>query len=75
MAKIIDAKALACPQPVLLTKKALEQENNVTVIVDNEPAVENIKRLGKHMGCTLAYRQARRRDISNPSLPGSCRER
>jgi selenium metabolism protein YedF len=38
---------------VLLTKKALEQENNVTVIVDNEPAVENIKRLGKHMGCTL----------------------
>jgi selenium metabolism protein YedF len=53
MAKIIDAKALACPQPVLLTKKALEQENNVTVIVDNEPAVENIKRLGKHMGCTL----------------------
>ena len=53
MAKIIDAKALACPQPVLLTKKALEQENNVTVIVDNEPAVENIKRLGKHMACTL----------------------
>jgi selenium metabolism protein YedF len=38
---------------VLLTKKALEQENNVTVIVDNEPAVENIKRLGKHMACTL----------------------
>lgn len=50
---IIDAKGLACPQPVLLTKKALEQENEVTVIVDNEPAVENIKRLGKTMGCTL----------------------
>lgn len=53
MAKIIDAKGLACPEPVLLTKKALEQENKVTVIVDNEPAVENIKRLGKTMGCTL----------------------
>jgi len=53
MAKIIDAKGLACPQPVLLTKKALEQEDNITVIVDNEPAVENIKRLGTTMGCTL----------------------
>jgi selenium metabolism protein YedF len=53
MTKIIDAKGLACPQPVLLTKKALEEENKVTVIVDNEPAIENITRLGKTMGCTL----------------------
>jgi selenium metabolism protein YedF len=53
MAQIIDAKGLVCPQPVLLTKKALEQEDTITVIVDNEPAVENIKRLGKTMGCTL----------------------
>ena len=53
MAKIIDAKGLACPQPVLLTKKALEEENTVTVLVDNEPAVENIKRLGTNMGYTL----------------------
>lgn len=53
MATIIDAKGLACPQPVLLTKKALEQENEVTVIVDNEPAVENIKRLGNKLGCVL----------------------
>jgi selenium metabolism protein YedF len=57
MAKIIDAKGLACPQPVLLTKKALEQEDNITVIVDNEPAVENIKRLGTTMGCTLHTQQ------------------
>jgi selenium metabolism protein YedF len=53
MAKTIDAKGLACPQPVLLTKKALGEENNVTVTVDNEPAVANITRLGKTMGCTL----------------------
>jgi selenium metabolism protein YedF len=53
MAKIIDAKGLSCPQPVLLTKKALERENTITVIVDNEPAIENITRLGKTMGCTL----------------------
>jgi len=53
MAKIVDAKGLACPQPVLLTKKALEEEAKVTVIVDNEPAVANITRLGKTMGFTL----------------------
>jgi selenium metabolism protein YedF len=53
MAKIIDAKGLACPQPVLLTKQALEEEDKVMVIVDNEPAVANITRLGKTMGCTL----------------------
>jgi len=53
MKEIIDAKGLACPQPVILTKKALEQQEKVTVIVDNEPAVENIRRLGTKMGCTL----------------------
>ena len=53
MTKFIDAKGLACPHPVLLTKKALERENEVTVIVDNEPAVENIKRLGNNLGCVL----------------------
>lgn len=53
MEKVIDAKGLACPQPVILTKKAIEQQDRVTVIVDNEPAVENIRRLGTKMGCTL----------------------
>ena len=53
MEKIIDAKGLSCPQPVILTKKALEEQEKVTVIVDNEPAVENIKRLGTKMGCTF----------------------
>ena len=53
MKEIIDAKGLACPQPVILTKKALEQQDKVMVIVDNEPAVENIRRLGTKMGCTV----------------------
>ena len=53
MKEIIDAKGLSCPQPVILTKKALEQQDKVTVIVDNEPAVENIRRMGTKMGCTF----------------------
>jgi selenium metabolism protein YedF len=54
MSKIIDAKGLACPQPVILTKKALETEGNVTVIVDNETARENITRLADKTGCVIS---------------------
>jgi selenium metabolism protein YedF len=53
MAKIIDAKGLACPEPVILTKKALEQQDAVTVIVDDDIAVGNIKRLGAKLGRTI----------------------
>jgi selenium metabolism protein YedF len=50
MKNIIDAKGLACPQPVILTKKALEQQDSITVIVDNTAAVENVSRIGTRSG-------------------------
>jgi len=53
MPKIIDAKGLACPQPVILTKKALEQHKDVIVIVDNDTAVENITRLASNESCSI----------------------
>lgn len=53
MTKIIDAKGLACPEPVILTKKALEHKEDVTVIVDDDIAVGNIKRLGAKLGRTV----------------------
>lgn len=53
MKNIIDAKGLACPQPVILTKKALEQEDNITVIVDNAMAAENVRRMGTKSGCAV----------------------
>jgi selenium metabolism protein YedF len=42
----IDARGLACPQPVLLTKQAVEAHSpsHLTVQVDNEAAVENVSR-------------------------------
>lgn len=57
MEKIIDAKGLACPQPVVLTRKALLENDSVTVLVDNETAKENIKRLAENSGCTLSIKQ------------------
>lgn len=53
MKNIIDARGLACPQPVILTKKALERGDCITVIVDNEAAVENVTRMGIKSGCIV----------------------
>ncbi len=42
--KEIDARGLSCPTPVLLAKDAVEMDNadQVTVVVDNKPARENL---------------------------------
>lgn len=53
MSELIDAKGLACPEPVILTKKALDSHNEVTVLVDNATALENVKRLASVSGCTV----------------------
>ncbi len=53
MREIIDARGLACPQPVLLARKALEAHERVVVMVDNAAAVENVRRLGAKMGCEI----------------------
>lgn len=50
---IVDARGLSCPQPVVLAKQALESNNQVKVIVDNETALENVKRLGSKLGCDV----------------------
>lgn len=48
--KKIDARGLDCPAPVILTKKALEQEETVAVSVDNKVARDNIRRFGENGG-------------------------
>ncbi len=53
MSFTVDAKGLSCPQPVVLTKKALDVNSDVTVLVDNETARENVKRLATSAGCTI----------------------
>ncbi len=50
MAYTIDARGLACPQPVILTKKALETNDEVIVLVDDTADRENVKRLAINMG-------------------------
>ncbi len=51
--KELDLSGLACPQPVIKTKEALEKDDNIVVIVDNEVAFGNVKRLVKKLGYNL----------------------
>ncbi|MFW0858594.1 MAG: sulfurtransferase-like selenium metabolism protein YedF [Dehalococcoidia bacterium] len=50
MALMVDARGLACPQPVILTNKAFGESDKITTIVDSEVAKENISRLAKIKG-------------------------
>jgi selenium metabolism protein YedF len=53
MKKIVDARGLTSPQPVIETKKALESNDEVITIVDNQSALENIVRMAKNIGCVI----------------------
>ena len=49
--KQIDARGVSCPQPVIMTKKALEQnQDNVEILVDNNTARNNVERFVKSLG-------------------------
>ncbi|KUG03719.1 hypothetical protein ASZ90_018862 [hydrocarbon metagenome] len=53
MSKIVDARGLDCPQPVILTKRAMDEGEGITelvTIVDRDVARENVKRLAQSQG-------------------------
>jgi len=50
MNKILDARGWACPKPVIETRKALQSDKSLTVIVDNKAARENVSRLAFKLG-------------------------
>lgn len=54
MKQTVDARGLLCPQPVVLTLKALAGADEVVTIVDNQTAVENVTRLARSKGCSIA---------------------
>jgi selenium metabolism protein YedF len=53
MFKTIDARGLACPQPVILTRRGLVENNQVATIVDNETAQQNVARVAEKAGCQV----------------------
>lgn len=51
----VDLRGLACPIPVIRTKKALDgmQEGTILAIVDNPASKENVMRLARAYGCDV----------------------
>ncbi|MEA2059485.1 MAG: sulfurtransferase-like selenium metabolism protein YedF [Thermodesulfobacteriota bacterium] len=65
MKKEIDCRGLACPAPVLKTKEATEQEDAqiITIVVDNDAAVENVSRFMMSKGLDVSV-ESRENGIS-----------
>ncbi len=57
MTTTIDARNTPCSQPVVLAREALEKAHDVTVIVDNEVAKENVSRFGKSLGASVSIKE------------------
>ena len=55
MTKLIDARGLSCPAPVLLVKEAVDlgHPSELTVLVDNDASRENVRRSLGTQGFTL----------------------
>lgn len=49
--KIVDARGLACPQPVILARKALAEGGAVEVLADHGAAEENLLKFAAFAGC------------------------
>lgn len=54
MSVTIDARGLACPEPLIMAKNAIEENEAVMILVDNDIAVENIRRLAAKLACTFS---------------------
>jgi TusA-related sulfurtransferase len=51
MSKQVDARGLSCPQPVILTRQAInEGEFPIEVLVDTVTSRENIRRTAEKLG-------------------------
>ncbi len=50
MPTIVDARGLPCPQPVILARRALAESPEITVIVDNATARENVSGMARSQG-------------------------
>lgn len=50
MKTTVDARGLACPQPVIQTRKAMQQGDQIVTLVDNETSVTNVSRMAEKEG-------------------------
>lgn len=59
MTKKVDARGLSCPQPVILTRKAVKDLDGgeVTVLVDTMTQVQNVSRSAQKLGWDVSFEE------------------
>ena len=56
--KLLDARGLSCPEPVMMIRKAMaSQESAYEMVVDNVTAKENVTRYARHQGYQVSVRE------------------
>lgn len=54
MGKLIDARGLSCPEPVIMIRKAMaSNDSEYEMVVDNNVSKENVTRHATHQGYTV----------------------
>jgi selenium metabolism protein YedF len=48
--EMVDARGLACPQPVIQTRKAMQQADQILTLVDSETSMTNVSRMAEKAG-------------------------
>ena len=59
MAETVDARGLSCPQPVILTRKAIQESEGgeVAVLVDTMTQVHNCTRVAEKLGWQAEHQE------------------
>ena len=56
--KVLDARGLSCPEPVIMLRKAMaSKENAYTIVVDNPTSRENVTRYAQHQGYQVSVKE------------------
>jgi len=57
--KIVDARGLSCPEPVILARQAIQEAGRgiIEVMVDSGTARDNVSRIGKNSGWSVTVEE------------------
>ena len=67
----VDCRGLSCPEPVVRTKKALKDNAEIDVIVDNRASLENVKRYARNGSIITFHDSLKSIDKLHTALPQS----
>jgi tRNA 2-thiouridine synthesizing protein A len=59
MSEIVDCRGLACPEPVMLARQAMQEAGggSITVLVSSSTARDNVTRTARQMGWITAVEE------------------